>query len=100
MRYTMRKSIIEVVGRIWMPAIIISHRYTLTDYDVNNAKDDDGNLTRESVERWLCFHSGDFQSVVDFHASLEDGDKTIDFPWQNEDSECTYCDSMFPVETE
>lgn len=94
MRYTVRKSIVRVVGRIWMPAVNASMTYTLRDYDVNNARDDDGQITRDSVDQWLACNAGDFQSIIDFEASIEDGDKTIDIPWATEDGESAYLDTL------
>ena len=97
MRYTVRKSVVRVIGRIWMPAVVASMQYTLSDYDVDNCKDDQGNLTRESVEQWLCTHSGDFQSVQDFYASLEVGSETVEIDWASEESEFTYSDCACEV---
>lgn len=98
MKYTVRTSEIDVVGTIWMPSVTAATTYTLTDSDVDNARDDEGKLTRESVGLWLDSHSGDFAEVADFHASLEDGDETVDIPWAYEDSEYTFGDLMFPEE--
>lgn len=92
MKYTIRKSVICMIGTIWMPAITCAQIKTLDAYDVENCRDEAGNITRDSVEQWLMTHSGDFQSVKDFEASIEDGDKTIDIPWQDEESQYTYCD--------
>ena len=96
-RYTVRKSYVDVVGKIWMPQhVTVAMRYPVSGYDMENMRDDDGQITRDSVEQWLMCHSGDFSSVEDFSASLEVGDDTIEFPWTHEESECTYADSMFP----
>lgn len=100
MRYTIRKSVIQVIGKIWMPAILCAQEMTLSAYDVENAKDEDGKLTRDSVEHWLSLHSGDFQSIQDFYASIEDGNETIDIPWKDEESEFTFSNCMFPSEDE
>ena len=102
MKYTVRKSIIQVIGNIWQPGVgLCAMDYTLSAYDLDNARDDDGELTRESVEHWVMLHSGDFQSIKDFHASLEDGPDSIDIPWQfGEDSECEFNDCMFPSDFE
>jgi hypothetical protein len=101
MRYTVRKSFIQVIGKIWMPAVTCAMQYDLTSYDVENIKaTGDGKITRDAVEDWLGCHSGDFQSVADFSASIEDGNDTLDFPWAVEESEFTYCDCMYPAEAE
>lgn len=98
MRYMIRKSVVHVYGRIWMPAIEAGTTLTLSDYDVENCREEDGEINRESVEEWLTMHSGDFREVIDFAASIEDGDKTIDIPWASEDNECAWQDCMFPAE--
>jgi hypothetical protein len=91
-KYTVRKSVIRVIGQIWMPATTAATTYELDSYAVGNARDDEGRITRESVQRWLDTHAGDFQSVTDFEASIEDGDTTVDIPWADEDSELTFGD--------
>jgi len=101
MRYLIRKSIIEVIGEIWLPyGALCAQSYTLSDYDMRNVRDyGDGTITRDAVEHWLAFNSGDFSRVVDFRADLEDGDQTVVFEWAHgEESECTYSDCMYPAE--
>lgn len=94
MKYTIRKSVVDVVGRIWMPAAVCSLRINLSQYDVDNARDYDGKITRESVEQWLSTHSGDFQQVLDFRASIEDGEETVEIPFATEEGECQYLDTV------
>jgi hypothetical protein len=94
MKYLVRKSIVQMVGQIWQPGIICGQEKTLSDSDVDNCRDDDGKITRESVEQWLMTHSGDFQSVMDFHASIEGGPNTIDIPWATEEGEMQYYDCV------
>ena len=53
-------------------------------------------ITREDVEQWLMVNSGDFQSVMDFEASIEDGDTTVDIPWASEEGEFAFSDAMSP----
>ena len=95
MRYTVRKSQVQVIGRIWMPSTTAAQTYDLTGYDVDNARGDDGAITRDSVSRWLDTHAGDFASVTDFTASIEDGDTTVDIPWADEESELTFNDCTY-----
>ena len=92
MRYTVRKSVVYVVGKIWMPAITAGQEIVLRDYDVENCRDDNGQITRESVSEWLGGNTGDFQSIEDFSASIEDGDQTVDIPWATEEGEMAYSD--------
>lgn len=95
MRYTVRTSIVRVIGHIWIPAIVAAMDYTLSASDLANMEANmEAPITRESVEAWLATHAGDFQSVDDFEASLEIGDQTVNFPWKDEESELTYNDCM------
>jgi hypothetical protein len=94
-RYTVRVSRVRVVGRIWMPNTTAAMDYDLSGYDLENARDENGKLTRESIQGWLDKNAGDFQSVEDFEADLEDGDERILIPWVSEESEMTYNDCMF-----
>jgi len=98
MRYTVRKSVVQVVGKLWMPMSTGATEYTLSGYDVENARDEDGKITRDSVDHWLALHSGDFSSIEDFRASIEDGDETTEIPWAKEESEYTFGDCMYPAE--
>jgi hypothetical protein len=82
-----RLAYIEVIGKIWMPANTCGQRIQLTDYDLNNI----GSFTCDNVERWLCLHSGDFQSIIDFHAVCGQ----LEIPWQLEENEFTYHDCMY-----
>lgn len=96
MKYLVRKSIVQIIGTIWMPAATCAQTLELSTRDVDNCRDDSGHLTRESVEQWLTTHTGDFQHVADFYASIEDGENTVEIPWQSEDSEVMFNDCMFP----
>jgi hypothetical protein len=77
---------------------VCSLRKTLTDYDLRNMTDDDGHITRESVERWVMLNSGDFSEIIDWSGSLEVGDQTIEFPWEHEESEEQYADTLASVD--
>jgi hypothetical protein len=98
MRYTVRKSIVQIVGYLWMPQCKAATEQSVSSYDIENMTDDDGNVTRDSVEQWVMTHSGDFSSVIDFRADLEVGDKTIVIDWEKEESECDFADCMYPAE--
>ena len=97
MRYEKHESYVDVIGRIWMPAATCAMRYPMSDHDVANARNDAGELTRESVEQWLSTHSGDFQSIEDFRISISLADGTdFDSDWEHgDDSACTYSDCMY-----
>lgn len=95
MKYLVKKSFIQVLGYIWMPNTLASYEYPLTASDVENAKDDEGKLTRESVESWLAFHSGDFRLIEDFSADLEDGETSVVFDWSKEENENIYNDLTY-----
>lgn len=95
MRYTVRKLIIHVIGNIWQPGVgVCAMPFTLSDYDLRNI----GEPTRDNVEDWLTSHAGDFSRVLDFYASLEVGNETVEIPWHDEESECTFGDCMYPCE--
>lgn len=97
MRYMVVTSRISVIGHIWMPGdVICAMDYTPTVFDVENMRDDDGRITRESVQAWIDTHSGDFRSVDDFHADIADGDADVVIEWADPESELTYTDCMFP----
>jgi len=101
MQYTVTKSIVQIIGGIWWPmGALCATQLELTAHDLENARDLEGNLTRESVEQWVATHSGDFSSVKDFRADLHD-DKTnseVVFEWEREDSEVDFITCMFGEE--
>jgi len=96
MKYMVRSSFVDVIGKLWMPNTTAATRIKVDSYDIGNMRDEDGQLNRDSVEQWLMFHSGDFSQVLDFSASIEDGQETITIEWADEDSEFTYFDCMYP----
>jgi hypothetical protein len=90
--YTVDENYIEFIGKIWQPGIgPCAMRIDLSPYDLENIGE---NPTRNDVSLWLDTHSGDFQSVLDFHAVVGE----TEFPWENEESECTFNDCMYPAE--
>lgn len=95
MKYTVSRSVIQVIGTIWMPAATCAMDIELTGHDVSNIEEP---ITRETVEDWLNCHSGDFQSIEDFRADLEIEGETVVFDWKSDDSEITYNDCMFGSE--
>lgn len=87
---------IDVIGPIWWPSgAMAATTYNVTNYDVENMRDESGHLTHDSVALWLDAHSGDFQHVTDFSAHL--GETDID--WQDDESEFVWADSMYPEES-
>lgn len=94
MKYLVRTSFVDVVGKIWMPMVTCSMRYPLREYDLEQMRNESGLITRDDVAQWLCTHTGDFSHIQDFRASLEDGDKTLDFPWATEKGEILYNDTL------
>lgn len=93
-----RSSEVYVLGRIWMPMVPGATTIQLSDYDIKNLEREDGKITRRSVESWLGTHAGDFSEILDFSASIEDGEVTVDLPWANEDNGQQWGDLMFPSE--
>ena len=101
MRYMVRKSIIDVLGHIWQPGCdLCSLRLTPDRFDLDNMRDEHGRLTRHSVGEWLMTHTGDFASISDWSASLEDGEQTIDLPWSSEETELQYLDTVAEPEVD
>ena len=98
MRYLVRKSVVQVLGKLWLPNCPATMEYVLSDYDLNNARNEAGNITRASVRQWLGMNSGDFSAVTDFAASIEDGKRTITIPWGTEENELAYADITDPIE--
>lgn len=85
MRYMVERNFVQVLGKIWQPGVgPCAMEYPLNAYAVKNI----GRFTRRNVELWLCSHAGDFQSIIDFRASV--GVKEI--PWANEENELTFND--------
>ena len=95
MKYTMRRSYVDILGGLWWPyGAPCSLRKSLSGYDLEHMRDDDGHITRDSLHDWILLHSGDFSRIIDFSASIEDGDTTLDFPWTSEATECQYLDTL------
>lgn len=97
MRYLVRRSYVTILGQLWMPSCDASLRKDLSSYDIENirAQANDGQtIDREAVDQWLTTNSGDFSRVIDFEASIEDGEQTIDIPWSSEENECRYLDTL------
>ena len=91
MKYMVRKSLVWVIGYIWMPSNVLCSRcYTLREYDIENCKDEHGKVTRKSVERWVMLNTGDFSEIKDWRASLEVEGETVEFEWEHDDSEDEY----------
>lgn len=94
MRYLVRKSIIDVLGYIWMPHALCAQRIELSDYDVDNLAGEE-RPTREHVEQWLATHASEFSEIVDFRASLEIGNETVNLDFSEPENEWRWQDSMF-----
>ena len=80
---------VDVLGKIWMPAMMAGTRYDLSDRDLENI----GEFTRENLEKWLGTHAGDFQEVKDFSAVC--GETEIN--WSSEDNQLEFQDYMYPT---
>ena len=85
-RYTVIVREIQVVGRLWS-GVKGAYSRSLTQHDVEQI----GELTRENISNWIDSHFGDFESITDFHADLDD----FDSPWDDEDSEMFYMEVMY-----
>jgi|ERR1700733_15561695 len=102
-----RRSYVDMIGLIWMPPVMCSMRKELDSHDIESIRGYSEvvsetpvqlwgphiqRITREGLEHWLLLNSGDFQSVTDFSASIEDGYFTTEFPWENEESGLIFSD--------
>ena len=87
---TYERNWINVVGHIWIPAIEAAQTIELRDYDIENMQDENGNVTRESVEHWLCLNTGDFQSIINFEAYI----KEIEISFSDEENEILFLECI------
>jgi len=83
-----RRAYVDVLGIIWMPAVMAAKRTQLSDRDLKNI----GEFTRENVYNWLAVHEGDFRSIEDFYAVV--GEEEID--WVKDTSEAHWLDCTSP----
>ena len=93
---------IKVIGNLWMPGAVGIITYPLGKRDIENIKGysksysteeiQPGTITREGVEQWLVRHAGDFQSIIDFSATIGDGE--FDCDWEKDDSFDIFCDGF------
>ena len=60
MKYTVKRSFVEVVGTIWMPSTQAVYTYDLRQYDIDNMRDDDGKITREEGIALVKKFDGEF----------------------------------------
>lgn len=80
---------VSVIGNIWQPGIgMCAMDYPVTNHDLDSIEE----ITRDNVEYWLMANSGDFKSIIDFSATIND----VVIPWENEESEIEYIDCMYP----
>ncbi len=102
MKYTVTRSVVDVIGYIWQPGVgQCAMTYELTRSDVDNARDlptRGRKITRESLECWLDCHAGDFSEVTDFRASVEVDGETVEIEWADEESELVFNDCMYGEE--
>ena len=104
-RYMVERNYVQVVGTIWMPSATAAMEYPLSVRDVADINEIadirahsgsdctyvNHDITREDVAEWLTTHSGDFQSVTDFNASI--GDTDID--WDDEENAFIYNNCVY-----
>jgi hypothetical protein len=84
---------VEIIGYIWWPNdVVCAYSYSLSAYDVENMRGDDGKIARREIQDWLDRNAGDFSEVKDFRAEIG----TASYGWADPESEFTYSDCMFP----
>ena len=94
MRYVKVVSYINVLGYLWMPSACTAQSLSPSAYDIENMRNDDGTIDRQSISDWLDKNTGDFSQVLDFECSIAVGDGTIDYAWQTEDNGMKYADCI------
>lgn len=92
MTFKVERNWIELIGKIWLPAVTGAQRRDLTKSDMLNI----GEPTRENIEQWLACNSGDFQCVTDFSAVIG---KTV-IEWQDSENQYIYNDCVYGNEME
>lgn len=96
--YVIHESRIDVIGRLWQ-GCEAAYSYPLDANEVRMyATNSEGAITRDSVERYVALHTGDFASVTDFRASLWFEGRDYDFDFASEESELTFNDCMYGSE--
>lgn len=88
-------SFINIVGSLWMPQTTAATTKTLSQYDIENMTNENGEIDRDAVELWLCTNSGDFSSVTDFYADIETDKGNVIIDWENEENEFVFNDCMY-----
>ena len=104
MRYMVEHNYVQVIGATWA-GYDAAYEYRLSDRDVKEINDyadiratfrgpDDlveDEITRKDVAQWVAVHTGDFQSVTDFNASIGD----LDIDWEDLENAFVYHDCMY-----
>jgi hypothetical protein len=88
------KSIIQIIGTSWIGQGIALER-ELKPQELESLRDEAGEITRTSIDRWLRSNACDFCRVTDWRAELEIGDQTIELGWQQDESEAIFCESQY-----
>ncbi len=96
MKYVVRESFVNVLGRLWMPPS--AKGATTYPVTADAVRGTDGHITRASVGHWLDSHAGDFSQILDFEASVEDGEDTIDIYWADDSNGADFFASMYGKE--
>lgn len=96
MKITKAISYVKVIGRTW-EGYTAAMQYPInpaTELKYPNGKAVDNNIHSGDLEnilrKWINGHTGDFETITDFSASLEVGENTVDIPWENDNSEEQY----------
>lgn len=92
---TVRENYVDVVGYGWYNQLI-AMTIKLRQYDIANMRGrvSDDAITRDDVEDWLGCNAGDFQSIMDFRALIDN--EGIEIPWNTEDGEIEFSDLVYP----
>ena len=94
--YTVKENYVNVVGKGWYSQPI-ALSIKLRQYDIDNMRGrvSDNAITREDIESWLDCNAGDFQSIKDFYALVDN--EGVEIPWNSEDNEIEFFDMTDPI---
>jgi len=90
------KNYVNIIGRIWMPPVIGALDKHLSPSDIKSMVNEDGTITKEDVKDWVNKNSGDFQTVLDFEALIDDAPQgPLEIDWAKDESGAIWDNCMF-----
>ena len=89
--YIVHENYVQVIGKTWAGYEGL-YQYPITAQDIETMAGATQSIKRADVAKWLKTHAGDFQSITDFHAMIDNapGGSSVEFPWWNKENEELY----------